>query len=66
MEQDNTSANTQIISKNTVYGLNSSVTGGTDISYINGIVALGNTGGTNIINGNFVYGLYAAAGYGSS
>ena len=66
MEQDNTSANTQVISKNTVYGLNSTVTGGTNISYINGIVALGNTGGTNIINGNFVYGLYAPSNYGSS
>ena len=55
----------QTISKNTIYNLYNTLTGGTNKTYINGIVDYSGTGGS-LVNGNLIYGLYAPDTYGAS
>ena len=55
----------QTISKNTIYNLYNTLTGGTNKTYINGIVDYSGTGGS-LVNGNLIYGLYAPNTYGAS
>lgn len=56
---------THTIANNTIYGLNSTVTGGTNKSWIFGIIDNTYTGTTNI-NANRIYSFYAPDTYGSS
>ncbi len=67
LQQWNATNVTHTISNNRIYGLNSTVTGGSNNSYIIGI--FDNTYGTNYtsnINANRIYGFYAPDSYGVS
>jgi hypothetical protein len=66
LQQWNANNVTHTITNNKIYGLNSTVTGGTSISYILGI--FDNTYGTNYtlnMDANKIYGLYGPDTYGS-
>jgi len=65
--QTTASSVTHTISKNNVYGLHSTLTGGTNRSQIAGIMDnVYGSGSTTNINGNLIYGLWAPDNYGSS